>query len=204
MTITIYKLGGSLLEMPDLRTRLAKVLSERPESQPLFIVGGGEAANLVRRWDTVHRLGNDAAHSLAIDAMALNERLLTAIWLDATIIQTRDDATTACRDKRIPIINAASFLRDEESQADSAEILRRSWDVTSDSIAAWIATRWPANELVLLKSCDRPSNRHDEITADPVDVKFSKIAATIPQLGWVNLRDDTTKIHAWKPADNVS
>ena len=49
--------------------------------------------------------------------------------------------------RRLPILAPAEWLR-------AADPLPHSWDVTSDSIAAWVAGQVFARQLVLLKSVD--------------------------------------------------
>ena len=56
MTI-VYKIGGSLLDLPDLARRVELIVSPQSDGRPLFVVGGGPTANIVREWDRVHQLG---------------------------------------------------------------------------------------------------------------------------------------------------
>ncbi|MFQ5731489.1 MAG: hypothetical protein ACE5KM_06005 [Planctomycetaceae bacterium] len=189
--ITVYKLGGSLLELPDLVPRLKAVLRQR-ESRPLVIVGGGAAADLVRQWDAAHGLGERAAHWLAICAMALNERLLESLLPESQVVSNRDEALTLWERRRTPILCALDALR----LADNP--LPETWDVTSDSIAAFIARDWSAGELVLIKSRDKPPGGIAEATtAGCVDAHFGKVAPALPCLGWINLRDPSPGIQSW-------
>ncbi|MFN0199054.1 MAG: hypothetical protein ACKVT0_20080, partial [Planctomycetaceae bacterium] len=72
MSIVVFKLGGSLLELPDLGIRVNHLLrfyqqSHRPVSlQPLIVVGGGRITDVIRDWDRVHHLGDVSAHELAM------------------------------------------------------------------------------------------------------------------------------------------
>ena len=56
--IMVYKIGGSLLLLHDLAARLLKLLSRSPHCRSLLIVGGGATTDVVRRWDTIHQLGD--------------------------------------------------------------------------------------------------------------------------------------------------
>jgi aspartokinase-like uncharacterized kinase len=190
--ITVAKVGGSLLELPDLAGRLRCVLSQRPGSRPLLLVGGGAAADLVRRWDAVHGLDHETSHWLAIRAMAVNERLVESLLDDSIVVSSRAEAEVAWRGGRVPILCCFEFLRTEESAIPHDSKLPHSWDATSDSIAACVAQRWTAHELVLLKSCDPPV----ESAGDAVDRLFATIAAGLPRIGWVNLRDDVQMIRS--------
>ena len=89
MRTIVYKVGGSLFDLPGLPRRIAAVLSQRPETRPLLIAGGGAAADVVRQWDAVHALGEERAHWLALFSMMLGERLLAALLRDSQIVATR-------------------------------------------------------------------------------------------------------------------
>ena len=72
------------------------------------------------------------------------------------------------------------------------------WDATSDSIAAWLATELHTSELVLLKSVSRPSGvMANAARAGLVDRCFPDAAARIPQVSWVNLRSDHCRVEPW-------
>jgi len=202
MPVTIYKVGGSLLTWPDLPARLMQLIAAR-RTDPLFVVGGGEAADLVREWSNRFSLTDEAAHWLAIQAMGLNERLLAAVLPEAPIVATREEAGIVWRSRRAAILNAEAFLRAEEMEvalrqsADGAGdlLLLHSWEATSDSIAAWIAARWPADELCLLKSADpgcNPSN-----VEGLVDRQFPRWAARIDKVVVMNLRAENPQPVPW-------
>ena len=71
----------------------------------------------------------------------------------------------------LAVLDATKVLQEME-QAKCRARLPRSWDVTADSIAAWIALAWQAEELVLLKSCDPPPDRSTWIRSGYVDEYF--------------------------------
>ncbi|HEX6984384.1 MAG TPA: hypothetical protein VF170_03355, partial [Planctomycetaceae bacterium] len=146
--VRVYKVGGSLFDWPELFGRLAALLASEP-GRPLLVSGGGAAADVVRDWDRVHRLGERRAHRLAVTSLRLGEAFLADGLPGGTVVTSRDEAAAAWSAGRLPVLNVETFLTDEE--AAGAEPLPASWDVTSDSIAAWVAWRWPA-DLVLLKS----------------------------------------------------
>ena len=68
--------------------------------------------------------------------------------------------------------------------------LPTSWDVTSDSIAAYVASQLQAQELVLFKSTSLPANTNRAQAAHTglIDGYFEQAAATIENIRWVNLR----------------
>ncbi len=194
--LVVYKVGGSLLSLPDLGTRIRGVLSQNPTTRPLLIGGGGPAADLVRVWDRVHQLGEEVAHHLALGAMTLTARLLCRLLPDAVIVSGAAAARAAWSEGRLPILDADAWLSmDGRSLADT---LGRTWDVTSDSIAAAVAIEWRASALVLLKSVARPSG--DALAAaelGAVDPCFPALAGGLHNVAWVNLRDPKPATQPW-------
>lgn len=86
----VVKLGGSLLDLPDLRQRVAGFVS--PIARPLIVVGGGEAAELVRAFDTRFEIGPERGHWLAVRAMQFNAQLIAAILCDADLAGSEEAA----------------------------------------------------------------------------------------------------------------
>lgn len=179
----VIKLGGSLLTLPELAERLRSVM-DRVTSKPLLVVGGGEAADVVRRWDTAHRLSASAAHWLAVGAMDFNGRLLENLLPESIVVTSHQQAAKAWQTEKLPVLNVGRWLAADELRYQDS--LPHSWDVTSDSIAAKIAIRLGAEGLLLLKSIDRPASEAD--WRQSVDDYFPRLAREIPQLAWCNLR----------------
>lgn len=183
----VVKLGGSLLKLPDLQERLEQALVPLLQNT-LLIVGGGPAADRVRQWDAVHNLSASTAHWLAIRAMDFNREVVLKILPAAVAVRSRKEADSAWRNGDIPMLQVADWLRDVDETAGKS--LPHSWDVTSDSIAAWIAIRWNAAGLLLLKSTDWESGR-----SDLVDAYFPSLAPRIPEIRWCNLRRHSLEIN---------
>jgi 5-(aminomethyl)-3-furanmethanol phosphate kinase len=207
MCTIIYKVGGSLLSLPDLSHRLRAVLeqplefaTETPRNQPvkpLMVVGGGSVADAVRHWDNVHKLGDELAHDLALRSMSFNSQLVSAILKDARVVANRAEAGTAWSDGNIAVLASAEFVCEEERV--TRDLLPRSWDVTSDSVAAYAGVHWPAAALVLLKSTALPEAFDLQGAARDglVDPYLPGLAARIPTIGWANLRADKPIIRHW-------
>lgn len=196
MTV-IIKLGGSLLSLPGLATRLRIVVECRPNDHCLVIVGGGSSADIVRTWSEIHGLGDESAHWLALSSLDLNRRLLQELtgW---TSVASRDRAVPFWRhDNRPLLLDLRDFSLVEESTAPQK--LPHTWDVTSDSLAAWVASRWPADELILLKSVDVPRTLNADSASQSglVDAFFPVISAKVSRISWCNLRSTTISVAPW-------
>ncbi|QDT93068.1 amino acid kinase family protein [Gimesia algae] len=196
MKISVLKLGGSLFDLPDLKNRLSEFLRQLKNSKPLLICGGGSTADLVRHWDAVHQLDATTAHWLAIAAMKLNERLLCQLLPSACVVSNQENAEQAWQQNQIPILCAEHYL--QTTTSEDFEQLPASWDVTSDSIAAWVTLTWPADELILLKSIELPAEFTVASLAavGAVDAYLPVLADQLPALRWYNLRTDQLPVAA--------
>ena len=126
----VVKLGGSLHhQVPEIVQLLCR--SERPL---LVVPGGGLFADAVRQ----EHLADDVAHWMAIAAMEQYGWFIASHGMRTTDILTVPETTAVF----LPYIGMRT--RDP---------LPHSWDVTSDSIAAWIAAELEI-ELLVLKSVD--------------------------------------------------
>jgi dihydroneopterin aldolase len=187
--VRIIKLGGSLLELPDVRSRFEDWLGRREETWNLVIVGGGKLVDAIRRYDQVHALAATAAHSLAIGAMGLSAELFAQLMPKLLLVRGHTDPRSIIYSGRTIIFEVRQFLDQLEPKLPGRR-LPENWTVTSDSIAARIACVVSAAELVLLKSCDLPEGAaHEELAAsNHVDPHFPEAVSGIPYVRWVNLR----------------
>lgn len=136
----IVKLGGSLWDAPVLRDWLdAAARAPRPVT---IVPGGGPFADAVRAAQPVMGFDDRAAHRMAILAMQQYAEALASLA------------------PRLPLVAEPSCERaciwSPWPMAAEAPDLRPSWEITSDSIAAWLAARVAAEMLVLVKSAPPP------------------------------------------------
>jgi aspartokinase-like uncharacterized kinase len=113
----------------------------------LVVPGGGEFADQVRKAYRQYNLDETTAHCMALLAMDQFGYLLSRLIAGSALTS---DLTLACRaaeSGRVAVILPSALLI-------HADPLPRSWKVTSDSIAAWIACQAGCKRLVLLKDVD--------------------------------------------------
>jgi aspartokinase-like uncharacterized kinase len=181
--LILCKLGGSLLQNVDLPIRLAALTDAHPSTHFAVLTGGGPAADLVRDWSEHFSLDDIASHELAIVAMDFNTQLLCRLFPAWSFATCREEWAHAVNANSNPtLLSPTAFLEAEETLA--GEELPRSWDVTSDSLAAWLAGRLGCDELWLLKSCPAPS------ADDPGDAVDPLFRSTLPPgitVRWCNL-----------------
>ena len=207
MPLILYKLGGSLLTLPDLDSRLM-VLFRQPLPAPLavtasrpvaraLLVGGGPTADVVREWDRRHRLGDQRSHDLAVAAMGLNARFVKSLLPAAEWATKRNSIGRPRAGGRVAVLDPQAVFDEAERQA--AVRLPRSWDVTSDSLAAFLAIEWGARAIVLVKSTPRPGRKNvlEAARRGLVDKHFPELAPRIPVIAWVNLRARQPSVERW-------
>lgn len=133
----VVKVGGSLYDHPRLGPGLRAYLEPLLPGGVLLVPGGGDLADAVRALDAVHRLGDGAAHWLALRSLVVAAAFLRHL----------------VPDERVTILDAFAFAVADE---DRPGALPHTWDVTSDSLAARVAAVHGAGRLMLLKSVDIP------------------------------------------------
>lgn len=192
----VIKVGGSLLTLNHLPEIIQSVLAQRPQAAPLFVIGGGAAADIVRDWDRIHHLGPAASHWLALTAMKVNEALFLQLLPELREVRSARQFEQAVSDGRPALLCADCFVRWGTANQHP---LTESWDVTSDSIAAWTARILNAGELVLMKSVDVPHHLSATEAAEQslVDLAFPTFAREIPHVSWVNARVGCATIRTW-------
>lgn len=143
----VLKLGGSLSRTPDL-ANLAAMLGDLARSYRLLLVpGGGAFADVVRAHYRRYALSEVTAHRMALLAMDQYGHLLADLVSRSTAVQDLGMAGQVAAAGRLAILLPSALL----IQADP---LPNSWQVTSDSLAAWIAGQVAAPQFILLKDVD--------------------------------------------------
>ena len=145
-TDVVVKVGGGLLAHPGALDEVARALERagRDGVHLLVVPGGGPFADAVRAADRTIGLAATAAHWMAILGMEQYAHLLASRVSGAQLVQRPMDIMAAYRAGSVPILAPFSWLHTDDP-------LPHSWDVTSDSIAAWVATQLGAPRLVLVK-----------------------------------------------------
>lgn len=192
MGVAVLKLGGSLLDLGDLLDRLRSVIKMLGDDQALLVCGGGDAADVVRRWHETHELDEEQSHWLAMESIRLNQRLLLTLMPELELVSNRAAAESVWKRGRVPLLDLLAFVSIEEATFDvTTPPLPHNWNVTSDSLAGWVAIRWPASRFVLLKSAELPRFESLAQAANDglVDQFFPALEPDLPPTFWCRLRE---------------
>jgi 5-(aminomethyl)-3-furanmethanol phosphate kinase len=167
--VTIVKLGGSLAHTPQFAAWLEALAAW---GGPLILVpGGGAFADCVRAAQGAMGFNDTAAHRMALNAMGQFGIALAAYSDAFTLAASRDELDSALSGGEIPV-----WL--PEKMVLGASDVPRCWEVTSDSLAAWLAWTYAARRLLLIKASDlaAPGSVRDLAADKIVDPLFPRFA----------------------------
>lgn len=146
--VWVVKIGGSLLGSPELERWLG-LFAKFSDGNIIIVPGGGVFADAVRDAQKLSKISDACAHKLAVLAMDQFGLLLANMNPELAVAKTEMEI-----DERIWQHRCIIWLPSQMVLADDS--IPKSWDVTSDSIAAWLAEKVNAQQLVLVKS-DKPA-----------------------------------------------
>ena len=150
LPITVVKLGGATCRDAEARWRALQAIGHLARRRPILVVpGGGAFADQVRLAQRAQGFSDDTAHWMAILAMDQVAHLIAGELDDAMLINRRLDIAAAHDAGKIPVLAPYAWMR-------ATDTVPHSWDITSDSIAAFIAGELGAHELILVKPIDGP------------------------------------------------
>ena len=148
MNATVVKIGGSLSLYPEKLRILCLKLSEISKEEKLIVVpGGGEFADVVRCLDKSFHLSRSTSHGMAILGMDQYGMLLSDLIPGSITANKLDEIKYFFDLNKLPIFLPAQLLLREDP-------LENSWDLTSDSIAVYIADRLQVTKVLLVTDVD--------------------------------------------------
>lgn len=170
----IIKIGGSLLDYPYLKDWL-NVLNQYGAGRVVIVPGGGAFADQVRHQQDQWQFNDQLAHRMALRSMDQYGLMLSDIGLDGDSnlepVASKSEILKALNNSQIPVWLPAQML-------DLDTSIPQNWDMTSDSLAAWLARDLNAERLVLIKIIsneEKAKDRYHEIEGivDPLFRRFS-------------------------------
>ncbi len=170
----IIKLGGSLSRSDALINRLNAVEKNYQGRAVVIVPGGGAFADQVRQAQQYWQFDDTTAHHMAILAMQQMALLFKGLKPDFVICHTVEALQGHITEKEIVIWSP------DITELDNAGI-PASWDISSDSLAAWLANTLSAAELILIKSAaiDASLSLHQLAEQQIVDKAFCDFIAQV-------------------------
>jgi aspartokinase-like uncharacterized kinase len=167
-TPVVVKLGGSFAFSAHLKNWIKALAA--CAGQVVIVPGGGPFADAVRLAQARMRFDDAAAHQMAVLAMEQYGRALASF---SSALLPADSVSAIRRGldaDRVPVWMPSRMVL-------HANDVAQSWQVTSDSLAAWLAARIGAARLLLVKHAKDRSARaalKDLIAAGIVDEAFAR------------------------------
>lgn len=140
----IVKIGGSLLGSPEL-SRWLEVLVKFSKGHVIIVPGGGLFADAVREAQNLTNASDGIAHQLAL--LAMDQFGLLLAGMNDGLVTASSELEIAERGWQH---RAMVWLPSQMILADQS--IPQNWQVTSDSLSAWLANKLGAEQLILVKS----------------------------------------------------
>ncbi len=142
--IWVIKIGGSLLGAPELMKWLELVV-KHSDGQVIIVPGGAIFADAVREAQRLTQVDDKLAHHLAL--LAMDQYGLLMAGMHKHLVTASSELEIAERGWQH---RGIVWLPSKMALAD--ETIPQNWQVTSDSISAWLANKLKAEHLVIVKS----------------------------------------------------
>ncbi|HSH54829.1 MAG TPA: uridylate kinase [Methylotenera sp.] len=187
----VVKIGGSLLGTPEL-ARWLEIFAKFSDGQVVIVPGGSLFADAVREAQNLTKASDTVAHKLAVIAMDQFGLLLAGLNPAlATASSELEIAERGWQHRGIVWLPSKMVLADDT--------IPQNWQVTSDSLSAWLANKLGAEQLILIKarSLDRYSKTQpvpveELIEHDLVDSQFIDFTAGQNYQTWLLDKADYT------------
>jgi aspartokinase-like uncharacterized kinase len=151
----IIKLGGSLTYSNAIKDCLA-IIEQTKLINIVIVPGGGEFANQVRYAQQVWQFNESIAHEMAILAMQQMALLFHGLYPNFQLIKSIRDFSNLMANS-VPVI--WSPILSELNQAN----IPATWEMTSDSLAIWLAIQLHVEQLIVVKSIFMNSQNYQQL-----------------------------------------
>ena len=145
----LFKIGGKILEnqayLENLISQLNNLYVTNVLDKIIIVPGGGTLANFVRSLDLKMNLGDEKSHWMAIHAMDFNGQKLATHYKQIEMIEEIEDINK--KQRVFAIFIPFKYLKNND-------FLPHNWQVTSDSIALYLAHELNFECSYLIKDVD--------------------------------------------------
>jgi aspartokinase-like uncharacterized kinase len=153
----VIKLGGSLLSSGRLNEWLS-IIIEFGKGKLVIVPGGGCFADQVREAQKKWKFDDKAAHQMALLAMEQTAYLLKSVAPDLSLTDSTEGIEEVVNLNKVPVWLPCKMI-------DTCQDITSNWNVTSDSLALWLAGKLNAEHTMLVKSLSA-SNRNARQLSD--------------------------------------
>lgn len=190
----VIKLGGSVTHYGSL-VKWLHLVARWGDGKVIIVPGGGMYADAVRDFQRMRagmadgHINDQQAHALAIYAMDQMARSLVAMVPALTLVRNPLEIAESGWQHRGLVWLPSEMALNRVLANELA--LPETWDITSDSLAAWLAWQLEASHLLLVKSDDRLLAMHNGLqleklqAIDMVDQGFSSLLKQAKFQTWI-------------------
>ena len=186
----VVKLGGSLMETSALKCWL-DTLVQFGDGKVVIVPGGGVFADAVRDAQTKTGIDDAIAHQMAVLAMDQYAMLMTGLNADLVMASSELEIAECGWQHRAVVWKPSRMVLADKD-------LPMNWDLTSDSLAAWLAVKINAEHLLIVKSLseeiDVSIDVNSLVEAGCVDKCFAQYISHQPFDVWMLAKEDYLKI----------
>ena len=174
MNACAIKIGGSLYDSSYLVEWL-NVIDQYSSAKIVIIPGGGPFADQVRLTDEKYQLNPIHSHNMAVMGMQQYGFLLASLCPMMILAKTINEIHAAWKNSKVAIWEPYKMISEECE-------LEKTWDVTSDSLAVWLANKLSLKNLLLVKSSEFVLEEKDItelINNNCIDSNFKKLVNSL-------------------------
>ncbi|HMA73778.1 MAG TPA: hypothetical protein VKP67_20195 [Xanthobacteraceae bacterium] len=182
--LTIIKLGGSFAFSAHLGDWIAAIAG--CAGRAVIVPGGGPFADTVRMAQAQMGFDERAAHRMGLLAMEQYGCAIKSLHEKLALAETLDSIHCSLTEGKVPIWVSSRMVL-------GVSDIPQSWDVTSDSLAAWLAGKIGAERLLLVKHVEpaRGTVRAADLAArNIVDKAFANFLARSGATAFILCPDD--------------
>jgi len=179
----VIKLGGSLLSSENLKEWLS-IIVEFGAGKLLIVPGGGIFADKVRDAQQKWEFDDKAAHQMALLAMEQYAHLLQSYAPDLRLSDSTEGIDKAISLNQVPVWLPFKMI-------NTCQNLSANWNITSDSLALWLADHLNAEHTMLVKSLSSKNlNARQLSELAMVDKDFPEFVKTSGATVWWLAQND--------------
>jgi len=179
----VIKLGGSLLSSESLKEWLS-IIVEFGAGKLLIVPGGGIFADKVRDAQKKWKFDDKAAHQMALLAMEQYAHLLQSYAPDLRLSDSTEGIDKAISLNQVPVWLPFKMI-------NTCQNLSANWNITSDSLALWLADHLNAEHTMLVKSLSSKNLNARQLSESAmVDKDFPEFVKTSGATVWWLAQND--------------
>jgi aspartokinase-like uncharacterized kinase len=181
---SLFKIGGKILEdlkaLKSTMSQLTQLLEKGILQRIIIIPGGGTFANFIRKIYSELKFNDELAHWMSIISMNYNGIELSKKYPNLKVIENFRELKK--KEEGFYIFLPYQFLKEND-------VLPHNWEVTSDSIALFLAGKLGLSECFLIKDVEGIMDKEKSVIREISTTEFRKLKKSGKLLGVKTIGD---------------